>query len=94
MILRTSPEGYIGCCGVLGDTDLHNELAEIETRCLVITGSEDPATPPEDGRALHAALRNSSYLELHASHLSAWERSAEFADAILLFFKGKERSNG
>ena len=94
MILRTSPEGYIGCCGVLGDTDLRNELAAIETPCLVITGSEDPATPPEDGRALHAALRNSSYLELHASHLSAWERSAEFADAILQFFKGKERGNG
>jgi len=94
MILRTSPEGYIGCCGVLGDTDLRHELAVINSPCLVITGSEDPATPPEDGRALHAALRNSTYLELHASHLSAWERSAEFADAILQFFTGKERCNG
>ena len=94
MILRTSPEGYIGCCGVLRDTDLRSELAAIETPCLVITGSEDPATPPEDGRTLHAELRNSTYLELHASHLSPWERSAEFADAILHFFKGKERGNG
>jgi 3-oxoadipate enol-lactonase len=94
MILRTSPEGYIGCCGVLGDTDLRNELAVIDSPCLVITGSEDPATPPQDGRELHAALRNSAYLELHASHLSAWERSCEFADAILQFFTGKERCNG
>jgi len=94
MIERTSPEGYIGCCGVLRDTDLRIELAAIEVPCLVITGSQDAATPPEDGRALHAGLRNSTYLELHASHLSAWERSAEFAGAILHLFQGKERGNG
>ncbi len=94
MIERTSPDGYIGCCGVLRDTDLQSQLAAIEIPCLVITGSEDPATPPADGRALHARLRNSTCLELHASHLSAWERSTEFAGAILDFFQGKEGSNG
>jgi 3-oxoadipate enol-lactonase len=94
MIERTSPEGYIGCCGVLRDTDLRTEIDAIETPCLVITGCEDPATPPQDGRALHTGLRNSEYLELNASHLSAWERSAEFADAILHFFRGEERANG
>jgi len=94
MILRTSPEGYIGCCNVLRDTDLRGELSAIATPCLVITGSEDPATPPEDGRALYAGLRNSTYLELHASHLSAWERPGDFSGAILQFFKGKEVDNG
>ena len=94
MIERTSPDGYIGCCGVLRDTDLQSQLAAIEIPCLVITGSGDPATPPADGRALHARLRNSTCLELHASHLSAWERSTEFAGAILDFFQGKEGSNG
>lgn len=94
MIERTSPEGYIGCCGVLRDTNLQRQLSAIEIPCLVITGSEDPATPPGDGRALHANLLNSTYLELHASHLSAWERSAEFAVAVLHFFQGKEHGNG
>jgi pimeloyl-ACP methyl ester carboxylesterase len=94
MIERTYPEGYMGCCCVLRDTDLRNDLSKISQPCLVITGSEDPATPPEDGRILHSGLRNSTHLELHASHLSAWERSAEFADAILHFFKGKEPGNG
>ena len=94
MIERTSAEGYIGCCGVLRDTDLRTEIGAIETPCLVIAGCEDPATPPQDGRTLHTGLRNSEYLELNASHLSAWERSAEFADAILSFFRGKESANG
>ncbi len=94
MIERTSPEGYIGCCGVLRDTDLRSELSAIEIPCLVVTGSDDPATPPQDGHALHARLRNSTYLELQASHLSAWERSADFAGAILHFFQGKEHGNG
>jgi 3-oxoadipate enol-lactonase len=94
MIESTSRGGYIGCCGVLRDTDLRTQLAAIEIPSLVITGSEDPATPPEDGRALHAGLRNSRYLELNASHLSVWEQPAEFAGALLDFFHGKERNNG
>jgi len=94
MIARTSPDGYVGCCGVLRATDLRDKLAEIETPCLVITGSEDPATPPSDGRFLHSGLRNSTYLELNASHLTAWEKCEEFASAILELFSGKDRSNG
>jgi 3-oxoadipate enol-lactonase len=81
MIERTSPQGYIGCCGVLRDTDLRSQLTAVETACLVITGREDPATPPQDGLALHAGLRN--------SHLSAWEQSARFASSILDFFSRK-----
>jgi 3-oxoadipate enol-lactonase len=69
-------------------------LVAIRTPCLVIAGSEDPVTSPQDGRALHARLHNSNYLELHASHLSAWEKSAEFASAAHDFFQGKERGNG
>jgi len=94
MIASTSPDGYIGCCGVLRDTDLLSELAAIEIPCLVITGNEDQATPPADGRTLHSRLRNSTYLELNASHLSAWEQSADFAGAILDFVHGKDASNG
>ena len=70
MIQRTSSDGYIGCCGVLRDTDLRDKLRVIEAPCLVITGIHDKATPPEDGRALHSGLRNSTYRELESSHLS------------------------
>jgi len=85
MIEGTSSEGYIGCCEVLRDADLRGDLARIHAPCLVIAGSADPATPPTGCCALHAALRNSEYLELDASHISAWERAPEFAAAISNF---------
>jgi pimeloyl-ACP methyl ester carboxylesterase len=85
MIAATDPEGYAACCGVLRDTDMSGEIAAIAAPCLVIAGTHDPATPPSDGRALHSALRESRYVELNASHLSAWECAEEFAGAVLSF---------
>lgn len=94
MIASTDPDAYAACCGVLRDIDLRSELGAIKAPCLVITGTHDPATPPSDGRALHSALRNSSYVELDASHLSACERHEEFAGAVLSFLAGEERRHG
>jgi 3-oxoadipate enol-lactonase len=85
MVASTSPVGYCGCCAALRDTDLRNQIAAIESPCLVISGTHDPATPPADGRAIHSALRTSTYVELDASHLSAWEKSEEFAGSVLSF---------
>lgn len=96
MISATDAEGYARCCDVLRDTDLCGEIASIETPCLVISGTHDAAIPPEEGRRLQAALRNSAYLELDASHLSAWEQSDQFAAAVLEFLSAreKERAHG
>jgi 3-oxoadipate enol-lactonase len=94
MISRTHPQGYSGCCEALRDTDLRNGLCAIEAPCLVIAGTHDPATPPEDGRGLHAELRGSRYVELDASHLSAWERAEEFAREAGSFLAGEERGDG
>lgn len=94
MIAATDPRGYASCCGVLRDADLRSEVDAIEAPCLVITGTHDPATPPSNGLALYAALRNSSYVELDASHLSAWERAEEFANAVLAFLGTEEHSHG
>jgi 3-oxoadipate enol-lactonase len=94
MIASTDPRGYIACCEVLRDADLRAEAASIQTPCLVITGTHDPATPASDGRALAQALRNSRSVELDSSHMSAWERPEEFADAVLAFLETEERANG
>ena len=94
MVAATDPVGYSGCCGVLRDTDLRNDLAAIETPSLVITGTEDPATPPADGRALCAGLPDARYVELNASHLSAWERADDFAKEVLAFLENEERCDG
>ena len=94
MITATRPEGYAACCAVLRDTDLRSEVGMVEAASLVISGTHDPATPPGDGRALHAGIPNSSYVELDASHLSAWERADEFAGAVLQHLAAGEAMNG
>ena len=90
MIATTDAAGYAGCCAVLRDTDLRNQIGTIEASCLVIAGAHDPSTPPEEGRAIQSALRDGKYVELDASHLSAWERAEEFAGVVLAFL-GRSR---
>jgi len=94
MIASTNPAGYCACCSVLRETDLRARTQSVATPCLFITGTHDPATPPSDGLALCSALRHSQYLELDASHLSAWERADEFGDAVLAFLNTGGRADG
>ena len=94
MIASTSTDGYCGCCAVLRVADLWPKVFSIKVPSLVIAGTHDPATPPTDGRALAAALHGAQYAELDASHLSAWEKPHEFADAVLTFLTQGEQSNG
>ena len=94
MIAATDPGGYLACCAVLRDADLRAEIGSIEAPSLVITGTHDPATPPSDGRAIDAALRNSRYLELNSSHLSAWECADEFAAAVVQHLAAGEGTDG
>jgi 3-oxoadipate enol-lactonase len=82
MIAGTNPAGYCACCAVLRDADLSRDAGKTIAPTLVISGTHDPATPPEDGRALHASIQKSKYVELHASHLSAWESADDFAAAV------------
>jgi 3-oxoadipate enol-lactonase len=94
MIAATHPAGYAACCAVLRDTDLRAEIGEVKAASLVITGTHDPATPPGDGQSLQAGIRNSTYVELDSSHLSAWERAEEFAGAVLQHLAGGETLDG
>lgn len=92
MIAATDAGSYVACCGVLRDTDLRAELPAVTAPCLVITGAHDGATPPSGGKALAAGLRTSRHVELDCSHLSAWERGAEFATAVHAFLESPEES--
>ena len=88
MIASTSPIGYTACCAVLRDANLSEVIASIHAPCLVIAGKHDPATPPSDGQALAAGLRCAEYIELDASHMSAWEQASAFAQSALSFLRG------
>ena len=94
MIATMDPEGYAGCCGVLRDTDLTGKIGGVSISCLVIAGKHDLATPPSDGLAIHGILRNSKYVELEASHLSAWEQAKEFGAEVVAFLESGEVRNG
>ena len=94
MVADTPTDGYLGCCVVLRESDLKSELGGISAPCLIIGGTHDPATPPAYGLYLRDALRNSTYVELDASHLSAWERPDEFAGAVLAFLTRRRSADG
>jgi 3-oxoadipate enol-lactonase len=88
MIESVSPEGYVNCCMALRDADLRTELARIRTETLIISGAQDPVSPPTDGKFLASGIGGARYRELNASHLSNVERPQEFARVALDFLTG------
>lgn len=51
-LLQTPREGYAGCCEALAGLDLRSSLSDVTAPTLVISGRDDPATPPEHGRLI------------------------------------------
>ena len=83
MIRATPAAGYIGCCHALPKIDVTDRLREIRCPALVIVGEDDPGTPVEMARAIHAALPGAELAVLcQASHLSNVEQPEEFNRAL------------
>jgi 3-oxoadipate enol-lactonase len=83
-LLDTPAEGYAGCCEAIGSLDLRDPLGSIRAPTLVLSASDDPATPPEHGRLIAEAVRGARFVLLErARHLAAVERPEEFARAVL-----------
>ena len=79
---RTSVDGYVGCCAALRDADLRAAAAQVKCPALVVAGRHDPATPPELGRWLAAAIGGAQIVELDSAHLSNVECAHEFTSAV------------
>ena len=88
-VLRSiSPGGYAGCCAAIRDMDLRPTAALIAPPTLIIAGTRDPSTPPEDAEALARAMRRSPRLvKVEAAHLSNVEQPEAFARAVLAFLE-------
>lgn len=86
MIAATPPDGYAACCGAIERMDLEPELARIRAATLVITGSDDPATPPVHAERIAAGIAG-AMLEMlpGAAHL-ANVSAAETVNALLAAF--------
>ena len=72
----TSSEGYAGCCEALAALDLHPVLGSISAPTLVIAGAEDPATPPDHGRAIADGIAGARFELIEgAAHLANIEKA-------------------
>jgi 3-oxoadipate enol-lactonase len=84
-LLHTAGAGYAACCAAIRDMDHRELVARIPLPTLVISGAQDPATPPAAGKYLAATIPGARYVELDAAHLSNIEQTAAFNDAVLQF---------
>jgi 3-oxoadipate enol-lactonase len=83
-LLYTPAEGYAGCCEAIAGHDLRGELGAIRTPTLVLAVADDPATPPEHGRLIAAAIGGARLEVLkQGRHLVAVEHPEEFSRAVL-----------
>src|SRR5262249_39589621 len=80
-------ESLIGALAALRDRlDRRALLPGIGCPTLVVVGSEDTVTPPEESRAMAAAIPNARLIEIpRAGHLSNLEAPSEFNRAVAEF---------
>ena len=84
MLAATPPEGYAACCEAVAGIDLSGDLSGIGAPTLVISGAEDPATPPAQGRRIASAVSGAAFAEIpDAAHLGNLERP-ELVSSLLL----------
>ena len=83
MISSVAAEAYAGCCEAIAVMDLREGLARISAPTLVLAGAQDPATPPERGRALAGAIPGARLEVLDpGAHLLSVERADEVTRLI------------
>ena len=87
MLLTTSPQGYTGCAAAVRDMDLRNNVPLITAKTLVISGTQDPATPPDKAREIMRLLPHGQLVTLDAAHLSNVERPEQFTQAVMNFLE-------
>lgn len=86
MIRATPAQGYIGCCHAIPKINVTDRLGAVSCPALVIVGEEDPGTPVEMARDIHAALPSAELAILRsASHLSNLEQPEEFNRVLVRF---------
>jgi 3-oxoadipate enol-lactonase len=82
MLSGCPTDGYVSCCGILMDADLHAAAPHITSPTLVLVGREDPVTPPASAREIADHITGARLLTLDASHICAVELPEEFNRAV------------
>ncbi len=85
MLVSGPAGGYIGCCAVLRDTDLSDEIGAIAAPTLVIGAVADPVTPPGNAELMQSRIPNAALALLDGSHIVNVEQADAFNDHLLRF---------
>ncbi len=87
---ETDPGGYAGCCVAIRDMDLRGRLASVGAPTLVVSGAEDPATPPEHGRLIADAIPGSRFEVVpDAAHIANVEQPEKVTELILTHLEAR-----
>jgi 3-oxoadipate enol-lactonase len=90
-LTETSPEGYASCCEALAALDLLPVLGSIAAPTLVIAGAEDPATPPDHGRAIADGIPGARFELIEgAAHLANIEKAEVVTPLIAGFIDAEQ----
>jgi 3-oxoadipate enol-lactonase len=75
MLVNTSALAYAACCGAIERMDLRDALPRITAPTLVVSGADDPSTPPEEQRLIADAIPQAGHETVGpAAHLAAVEQ--------------------
>ncbi|KAF7722496.1 hypothetical protein EC973_003088 [Apophysomyces ossiformis] len=76
------------CVTALFHYDYTEALKTITTRTLVLHGAKDIGQPPQNGRAIHALIRGSTYIEYPNGGHILYQTNPEITGEISKFFSG------
>jgi 3-oxoadipate enol-lactonase len=83
ILVSTSVEAYAACCEALADMDLRGDLAAVAAPTLVISGGDDPATPPAHGRAIADGIAGARFeIVPDAAHLANLQQPDRVGELI------------
>jgi 3-oxoadipate enol-lactonase/4-carboxymuconolactone decarboxylase len=88
MIEGTDPRGYAAICRMLMHLDISALLPKVAAPTLVISGSDDPSTPPERGQAIAGGIADARHAMLPARHISNIEQANAFTLLVAEFLTG------
>jgi len=86
--------GYCGCCAAIRDMDQTESIRRISAPTLVITGTQDQATPAALGEALAAAIPGARVVSLPVAHIPHLEAGQAFCDVAMRFLLDVEAPIG
>jgi 3-oxoadipate enol-lactonase len=75
MLVETPATGYAACCGAIERMDLRGALPSITAPTLVLSGAQDPSTPPSEQALIADSVPGARHEVLDpGAHLAAVER--------------------